>query len=1207
MRSRASTPSSTLRSPRGSGRSPTPSLRQVRADAEGTKDDDGENIKVVVRVRPSLLQEQDFRCALWQSGQHVAICSRQRRHLAAASDDAPKRFAFDAVFGPGAPQQSVFEATAAQICNNALAGFNGCLFAYGATGSGKTYTLYGRGCGARDWADEQTSGLVPRLARQLFRQADKLSTVGEGLWVAASILEIYNEQIHDLLAEGLGKESRSRRCHTEDFVKPSLSGTGGTGGSSNGTTPSGSVNLPPGSNSGSSLQLLQDPKHGVSVRGLTEIPVTTEEDLRVLAEAAHRRRATASTAVNRHSSRSHAVLRLRIVQYQELSNGLGEDDVNGVGEVTLLGGNAHMWAPVAGTGDPSSPWCAGRRVPMSKAVLHLVDLAGSERSKKAGTVGLRRNEGMHINASLMVLGQVISALFSRQQSSYAQHHHIPFRQSRLTHLLQDSLSGNSRTFMVAAVSPSTVDTEETLCTLRFAASVKCVRTRAQANVVNPDASLSALVQQHPPPEPPPRLLSRVATPQWPDFGAVESRECDAALLESDLLDKGSEVVAPCQDGSVDGSPGGRLLRTWSLNADGFTQECQHQQEQQRETKAEGARRPASPPPAAGATAHLLLKDIAATGAFQWIDTTRIEQLLQADLVGPEFMKALSEAAELVSEANLLTASGAPAATHGCWPLYEVCVTLPLDSGPVGPVQAGARLWRAGEVCSVFSVPQLREQIQAAREAQRRASLESAAAAAAAAATTFTALPPNRRPRHALPLQERGRSLEPVGELDNEPFQRQRSRTHDEAVVAPTPELFEIETAEAEVSSSAPDSSQQTASCPSSPDVVASVPAGSITRAGSASAGFAQPPTRTLQRCPPAATALEVPVAAMVSGNIQQLQRRYMTPPEKGTSGRGAASASPTRQRMDGRPDRAVVEVAAAAAAAAAAATAAAAAIGEAGVRILRDKVEEASITNSCSAPEMAAEDAAQTSASPQCSDDEGASVACVTPRREVGRQRSCPGHSASSMTSEKAASPAATRVLSGGATRFSSMSSPHSNFASKGQRLRLASVGGYPSQSSATSAAAALAPAAAVSAASTSVVGPPPHLVSRQTSAARGAGSHGPTQTAPLAASSGGLRLGPDPAAATAATATAVNATAVVAGTGASARQASSSPTRQTSQPAAALARVPQLVRRYYSQPPLGAAAVPAPPSVPSPLRSPRHVYTPARATPASAIGLGRV
>jgi len=275
-------------------------------------------------------------------------------------------FSFDRVFGPNSKQEQIFDEIS-QLVQSAIDGYNVCIFAYGQTGSGKTFTMEG---GDSD-ADE---GMIPRSVRLIFATCNDLKSKGWTYKIEASFLEIYNEQIRDLL--GNGSTNHEIRLVNNEVV----------------------------------------------VTNLRVEEVTNEGQVNHLLARAQQQRAVAATSCNEHSSRSHSVLRLKL---------------SGVNEATTE---------------------------TSRGVLYMVDLAGSERLKESGATGDRLTETKHINRSLSNLGNVIMALSSKEQ-------HIPFRNSKLTFLLQQALGGSAKTLMFVNVSPKESCTNETINSLRFAAKV----------------------------------------------------------------------------------------------------------------------------------------------------------------------------------------------------------------------------------------------------------------------------------------------------------------------------------------------------------------------------------------------------------------------------------------------------------------------------------------------------------------------------------------------------------------------------------------------------------------------------------------------------------------------------------------------------------------------------------------------------------------
>ncbi|KAI8870787.1 kinesin-domain-containing protein [Ramicandelaber brevisporus] len=305
-------------------------------------------------------------------------------------------FTFDHVGTPDTTQDQVFEAVGKSIVERCLEGYNGTIFAYGQTSSGKTYTIQGPGdsfhqAGSRNW---ELRGLIPRCLEYLFEMISQTQHDSGGrvkFLCRAAYMEIYNESIYDLL-------------------DPMMA----------------------------AVTLREDIKKGVFVDGITEETIGSPRDAYVLFERGANNRHVSETAMNRESSRSHAVLQLTIQS------------------ITVR--------------DEMTDICESR--------FNLVDLAGSERQKLTGTTGMRLKEAANINKSLSSLGSVINALVD---VSNGRQRHVHYRDSKLTFLLRDSLGGNSVTYIIANVSPSLVNASETLSTLRFAARAKMIQNKAVVN------------------------------------------------------------------------------------------------------------------------------------------------------------------------------------------------------------------------------------------------------------------------------------------------------------------------------------------------------------------------------------------------------------------------------------------------------------------------------------------------------------------------------------------------------------------------------------------------------------------------------------------------------------------------------------------------------------------------------------------------------
>ncbi|XP_074141972.1 kinesin-like protein KIFC3 isoform X5 [Sminthopsis crassicaudata] len=324
------------------------------------------NIRVIGRVRPITKEDGDGP----EAANAVTFDSDDDAVIHLLHKGKPVSFELDKVFPPHATQQDVFQEVQALI-TSCIDGYNVCIFAYGQTGAGKTYTMEGT---------VENPGINQRALQLLFSEVQEKSSDWE-YTITVSVAEIYNEALRDLL----GKEPQEKL----------------------------------------EIKLCPDGSGQLYVPGLTEFKVQSVEDINRVFEFGHTNRTTEYTNLNEHSSRSHALL-IITVRGTDYSTGL-----------------------------------------RTTGKLNLVDLAGSERVGKSGAEGSRLREAQYINKSLSALGDVISALRSRQG-------HVPFRNSKLTYLLQDSLSGDSKTLMLVQVSPVEKNTSETLCSLKFAERVRSV-------------------------------------------------------------------------------------------------------------------------------------------------------------------------------------------------------------------------------------------------------------------------------------------------------------------------------------------------------------------------------------------------------------------------------------------------------------------------------------------------------------------------------------------------------------------------------------------------------------------------------------------------------------------------------------------------------------------------------------------------------------
>uniref|UniRef100_A0A8D0GD80 Kinesin motor domain-containing protein n=1 Tax=Sphenodon punctatus TaxID=8508 RepID=A0A8D0GD80_SPHPU len=339
----------------------------------------------------------------------VVDCDHAKKEVAVRTGvttdkSSRKTYTFDMVFGAQAKQIDVYRSVVCPILDEVVLGYNCTVFAYGQTGTGKTFTMEGERSPNEEytWEEDPLAGIIPRTLHQIF---EKLTDSGTEFSVKVSLLEIYNEELFDLL------------------------------------NPSPDV--------GERLQMFDDPrnKRGVIIKGLEEITVHNKDEVYQILERGAAKRTTAATFLNAYSSRSHSVFSVTIH--------MKETTVDGE-ELVKIG------------------------------KLNLVDLAGSENIGRSGAIDKRAREAGNINQSLLTLGRVITALVERAP-------HIPYRESKLTRILQDSLGGRTKTSIIATVSPASVNLEETLSTLEYAHRAKNIMNKPE---VNQKLTKKALIKEY---------------------------------------------------------------------------------------------------------------------------------------------------------------------------------------------------------------------------------------------------------------------------------------------------------------------------------------------------------------------------------------------------------------------------------------------------------------------------------------------------------------------------------------------------------------------------------------------------------------------------------------------------------------------------------------------------------------------------------------
>ena len=354
-----------------------------------------ECVKVVVRCRPLNHKEvSDGHSSCIEMFPNKGLV--EIKNPALGPTDPLKTFTFDAVYDCNSKQLDLYAETFAPLVDSVLDGFNGTIFAYGQTGTGKTYTMEG----VKD--DQSQRGVIPNSFDHIFSHIAK--SENQQYLVRASYLEIYLEDVRDLLAKDQTKN----------------------------------------------LELKERPDTGIYVKDLSSFVCKSVSEIEHVMAVGNQNRSVGKTEMNEHSSRSHAIF-IITVECSELD----------------MEGQAHI------------------RV----GKLNLVDLAGSERQAKTGAVGDRLKEATKINLSLSALGNVIAALVDGKSS------HVPYRDSKLTRLLQDSLGGNARTVMVANLGPASYNYEESVTTLRFANRAKNIKNKPRINEDPKDALLREFQQE----------------------------------------------------------------------------------------------------------------------------------------------------------------------------------------------------------------------------------------------------------------------------------------------------------------------------------------------------------------------------------------------------------------------------------------------------------------------------------------------------------------------------------------------------------------------------------------------------------------------------------------------------------------------------------------------------------------------------------------
>uniref|UniRef100_A0A8C7RE27 Kinesin family member 21A n=1 Tax=Oncorhynchus mykiss TaxID=8022 RepID=A0A8C7RE27_ONCMY len=340
-----------------------------------------------------------------------------------------KAFTYDYVFDMDSCQDSIYASCTEKLIEGCFEGYNATIFAYGQTGSGKTYTM---GTGFDVNIGEEELGIIPRAVSHLFRGIEERQQTAKEQGRPVPEFKI-NAQFLELYNEEVLDLFDSTRDLEARAQK-------------------------------SHIKIHEDANGGIYTVGVTTRTVASEAEMMQCLKLGALCRTTASTQMNVQSSRSHAIFTIHLCQVRVCTDNNETDN-------RIANGNSEM-----------------EEYETLTAKFHFVDLAGSERLKRTGATGDRAKEGISINCGLLALGNVISALGDRSKRST----HVPYRDSKLTRLLQDSLGGNSQTMMIACISPSDRDFMETLNALKYANRARNIKNKVMVNQDKASQQISAL-------------------------------------------------------------------------------------------------------------------------------------------------------------------------------------------------------------------------------------------------------------------------------------------------------------------------------------------------------------------------------------------------------------------------------------------------------------------------------------------------------------------------------------------------------------------------------------------------------------------------------------------------------------------------------------------------------------------------------------------
>ena len=360
-----------------------------------------QNVKVFIRFRPSneletsLLQNNyGWLVPKFISQKQLGVYTKNSYEYNSPENEIPKNyiFSYDKVFSPTSNQSEIYSNVGKRIVEDIMAGYNGTIFAYGQSGSGKTYTMYGN-----DLYDENSKGIIPRIVEEIFKRVEK-SDRNIDFQIKLSVMEIYKEIMYDLFTQE------------------------------------------------NNLKIIENKQKGIYIENLTEVYLSSIDEFFNYVELSQKNRKVAETKLNHNSSRSHCLMILEVIQNYK------------------------------------------KEKIIKKGILNLVDLAGSEKVSKTGVVGETLEEAKKINLSLATLGNVIHAITQGLG-------HVPFRDSKLTRILKESLGGNYKTYLIVTCSPHSYNLDEIISSLLFANRVKCIKNKYKINIKYSYEELQNLVDK----------------------------------------------------------------------------------------------------------------------------------------------------------------------------------------------------------------------------------------------------------------------------------------------------------------------------------------------------------------------------------------------------------------------------------------------------------------------------------------------------------------------------------------------------------------------------------------------------------------------------------------------------------------------------------------------------------------------------------------